>query len=100
MPSRLPPVIDQKTLTAVSISLSLFYIQTNALLLLLERHPQIETIREDLQQSVSEGCKQWNALRTEFGTSNSVQPVQKWNGALWPDARSLSGNLQLGPAPV
>jgi len=50
--------MDDKTLTALSTTLTLFQIQLNALMLLVERYVEAGTVREDFQRLVSEGVSQ------------------------------------------
>ena len=64
--------MDEKALTAVCTSLALLQIQINALLLLVDRHTENETIREDFQRLVNEGVetvgiKTMEGIKTEFG---------------------------------
>jgi hypothetical protein len=47
--------IDDKTPTALSTTLTLFQIQLNPLMLLVDRHVTSGTVREDFQRLVGEG---------------------------------------------
>lgn len=49
--------MDDKTLTALCTTLALFQIQLNALMLLIDRHVEAGTVREDFQRLVSEGVE-------------------------------------------
>ncbi|HET9845798.1 MAG TPA: hypothetical protein VFQ02_08585 [Nitrospira sp.] len=49
--------MDDKTLTAFCTTLALFQIQLNALMLLIDRHVEAGTVREDFQRLVSEGVE-------------------------------------------
>lgn len=51
------PLMDDKTLTAVSTSLALMQIQINALLLLLERQSVSDGMRAEFQRLISEGVQ-------------------------------------------
>lgn len=49
--------MDDKTITAVSTSLTLMQIQVNALLLLMERQTPDMPINQDFQRLISEGVQ-------------------------------------------
>ena len=49
--------MDDKTITAVSTSLTLMQIQVNALLLLMERQTPSMPIKQDFQRLISEGVQ-------------------------------------------